>query len=156
MKYRQLTKEQFKELHLEFSKFLATQQIDKKEWAKLNKENSKIVEEELTIFSDLVWEDVLTKTKYIEHISKHHLNVFKCNTNEIIRIYVKCTNTTKSFLNKDDFQWFLKNPLNNSFEYFKAYKKYSEDRNLEIFSLIEKGGQISKGALFKSLIQLIN
>lgn len=156
MKYRQLTKEQFKDLHLEFSKFLATQQIDKKEWEKLNKEKPKIVEEELAIFSDLVWEDVLTKTKYIDHISKYDLNIFKCNTNEIIRIYVKCTNTSKSFLNKEDFEWFLKNPLNKSFEYFKGYKKYSVNRNLEIFSLIEKGGQISKGALFKSLIQLIN
>jgi len=156
MKYRQLTTEQFQELHQEFSKFLATQQIDKKEWEQLKKEKSKIVEEELAIFSDLVWEDVLTKTNYVEHISEHHLNVFKCYSKEIVRIYVKWNSTSKSFLNKEDFNWFLKNPLDNSFEYFKATKKYSENRNKEIFNLIEKGGQISNGKLFDNLIQLIN
>jgi len=156
MKYRQLTKEQFQELNLEFSKFLATQQIDKNEWEQLKNEKPEIAEEELAIFSDLVWDDVLTKTNYIEHISEHHLNVFKCYSKEIVRIYVKCTNASKSFLKEDDFNWFLKYPLDETFEYYKASKKYSEERNLEIFNLIEMGGQISDGKLFDSLIQLID
>jgi len=155
MKYRQLTKEQLQELHVEFSKFLATQQINKLEWEQLKKNNSNIVEDELAVFSDLVWEDVLTKTIYIEHVSEHHLNVFKCYSDEIIRIYVKWSHSKKSFLKDEDFQWFLKNPLDDTFEYFKASKKYAEDRNMELFSLIEKGGQISNGKLFDILIQLI-
>lgn len=156
MKYRQLTKEQFQELNLEFSKFLATQQIDKNEWEQLKNEKPEIAEEELAVFSDLVWEDVLTKTNYIEHISEHHLNVFKCYSKEIIRIYVKCNNTSKNFLEEEDFKWFLKNPLDENFEYYKASKKYSEDRNIELFKLIEMGGQISDGKLFESFIQLID
>ncbi|MDX1828147.1 MAG: DUF6495 family protein [Lutibacter sp.] len=156
MKYRQLTKEQFQELNLEFSKFLATQQIDKNEWEQLKNERPEIAEEELAIFSDLVWDDVLSKTNYIEHISEHHLNVFKCYSKEIVRIYVKCTNASKNFLKEDDFNWFLKNPLDETFEYYKASKKYLEERNLEIFKLIEMGGQISDGKLFDSLIQLID
>jgi hypothetical protein len=156
MKYRLLTKEQFQELYIEFSKFLATQQIDKKEWEQLKNEKSKIVEEELAIFSDLVWEDVLTKTNYLVHVSEYHLNVFKCFSKEIVRIYVKSNSSSKSFLKDEDFNWFLKNPLNDVFEYFKATKKYTEDRNKELFNLIEKGGQISDGKLFENLIQLIN
>ena len=35
MKYRQLTNEQFLELHQEFAQFLATQQIDVKEWVEM-------------------------------------------------------------------------------------------------------------------------
>ena len=42
MKYRQLTKEQFFELHEEFSKFLAAQQIDVKEWEAIKKEKHEI------------------------------------------------------------------------------------------------------------------
>ncbi|NQV78686.1 MAG: hypothetical protein HQ490_10070 [Lutibacter sp.] len=155
MKYRQLTKEQFSELHIEFSKFLATQQIDVKEWNTIKKENALMAEEELNLFSDLVWEDVLTKTEYIEHISENNINLFKCNSKEIARIYIKLNDNNKSFLNNTDFKWFLKNPLNDSIDYFKAEKKYTEDRNIEVFKLIEMGGQISKGELFCRVSQLI-
>ena len=38
MKYRQLTKEQFENLHQEFARFLASQSIDVKEWSEIKKE----------------------------------------------------------------------------------------------------------------------
>ena len=155
MKYRQLTKEQLLELHEEFAKFLATQQIDVKEWETIKVEKPKMADEELNIFSDLVWEDVLSKTKYLEHISKNDINLFKCSSKEIIRIYIKLNDASKSFLDTSDFNWFLKNPVNDSIDYFKASKKYTEERNLEIFKLIEMGSVISKGDLFKATSQLI-
>ena len=156
MKYRHLTKEQFSELNQEFAKFLATQQIDVKEWDTIKKENPLMAEEELTIFSDVVWEDVLTKTTYLEHISENDMNLFKCNSKEIIRIYIKLNDTTKSLLNASDFKWLLDHPLDDSIEYFKAAKKYTKNRNLELFKLIEMGSQISKGELFNSMSQLIS
>lgn len=156
MKYRQLTKEQFLELNKEFATFLASQQIDVKEWQVIKDEKPEMAEEELNIFSDVVWEDVLTKTSYLEHVSDKHINLFKCGTKEIIRIYIKLNTTDRSFLNEKDFEWFKNNPLHDSLEYFKALKKYSKDRNLEIFNLIEMGSHISDGALFKSISQLIS
>lgn len=155
MKYRQLTKEQFLELHEEFAKFLATQQIDVKEWETIKKEKPDMAEDELNIFSDIVWEDVLNKTEYLEHISEKHINLFKCNSKEVIRIYIQLKNDSKSFLNEEDFNWFLLNPLDDRFEYFKAVKKYNKNRNEELFDLIEMGGQISKGSLFTTVSQLI-
>jgi len=155
MKYRQLTKEQFLELHKEFSNFLATQQIDSKEWDTIKQERPLMAEEELNIFSDVVWEDVLTKTEYLEHISKNDINLFKCTSKEIIRIYIKLNNKNKSFLNPEDFDKFLKTPLSDDYEYYKAAKKYTDERNLEIFKLIEMGSQISKGELFSTLSQLV-
>lgn len=156
MKYQQLTKEQFLALHKEFSEFLATQQIDVKEWNKIKMENPSMANEELNIFSDVVWEDVLTKTEYLEHISENHINLFKCEADLIIRIYIKLNDENISFLNEANFQWFLKNPLNEQFEYFKAEKKYTKARNSELFELIEMGSQISKGALFKVISELID
>jgi len=58
MKYRRLSKEQFEELHLEFINFLATQSITAEEWKKIKAEQPKVAEEEMDIFSDLVWEGV--------------------------------------------------------------------------------------------------
>jgi hypothetical protein len=155
MKYRQLTKEQFSEMHHEFAQFLATQQIDAKEWETMKKEKPTLAEEELNLFSDVVWEKVLKNTSFLEHVSAHHINLFKCDLKEISRIYVQLNDKNRSFLKEKDYQWFLKHMLDDDIEYFKASKKYSKERNTEIFELVEMGSQISNGELFNIISELI-
>ena len=89
MKYRQLTKEQFENLHEEFARFLASQSIDAKEWNQIKEENPKVAVDEMNVFSDVVWDDVLTKTQYLEHFSETTANLFKCEDEEIHRIAIK-------------------------------------------------------------------
>lgn len=155
MKYQLLTKEQFEELHKEFSVFLASQQINEEEWKEIKANKPHIVKEELAVFSDMVWEDVLSKTSYIQHISDHYINLFHCLSQEMIRICVKFTIEEKSFLNLNDFDWFLKNPLNKGIEYYKASKKYSKPRNIEIFELIKVGGVITNEKLFQQISKMM-
>ena len=76
MKYSRLTKEQFDEMHQEFINFLATQSITAEEWQKIKTENPEVAEQELDIFSDLIWEGVLNKVEYLEHISEKQLFLF--------------------------------------------------------------------------------
>ena len=155
MKYRQLTKEQFESLHEDFARFLATQSIDVIEWNQIKKEKPKVAEEEINIFSDVVWDDVLTKTNYIEHFYKTSLNLFKCDEKEIHRIAIKI-NWDINLLEQEGFEWLMKNPMDNSVEIFKGSKPYNSERNIEIFDLIEKGSSISKGEIFQYFNQLIN
>ena len=155
MKYRQLTKEQFENLHQEFARFLASQSIDVKEWNQIKKEKLYVAEEEMNIFSDIVWDDVLTKTNYIEHFSKTSANLFKCEQTEIHRIAIKI-DWDINLLEQEGFEWLMKNPMDNSVEIFKGTKPYTTERNLEIFDLIEKGSVISKGEIFEYFNQLIS
>lgn len=155
MKYRQLTKEQFESLHKEFARFLASQSIDVNEWGQIKKEKPHVAEEEMNVFSDVVWDDVLTKTNYVEHFSEKTANLFKCDDNEIHRIAIK-VNWDINLLEQKGFEWLLKNPLDNSVEIFKGSKTYNSERNTEIFDLIEKGSSISKGEIFEFFASLIN
>ncbi|MDG1697500.1 MAG: DUF6495 family protein [Polaribacter sp.] len=155
MKYRQLTKEQFESLHEDFARFLATQSIDVIEWNQIKKEKPKVAEEEMNVFSDVVWDDVLTKTNYIEHFSKTSVNLFKCDEKEIHRIVIEI-NWDINLLEQEGFEWLMKNPMDNSVEIFKGSKPYNSERNTEIFDLIEKGSSISKGEIFQYFNQLIN
>ena len=155
MKYRQLTKEQFEELHEEFARFLASQKIDVKEWDTIKKEKPEVAEEELNIFSDVVWDDVLTKTEFIEHYSQTSINLFKCQSTLIERIMVKTTNSSVNFLKKEGIEWLSKNAGDASLEYFYAHKNYTKERNEELFDLVEKGGIMTKGHLYKSIAQII-
>ena len=84
MKYTRLTKEQFEALHPEFINFLASQSIDKSEWDKIKAEQPEVAEQELDVFSDLIWEGVLTRAEYLEHFSKNHIFLFQCFEKEIV------------------------------------------------------------------------
>lgn len=154
MKYRQLTKEQFEALHEEFALFLATQSIDVKEWNELKKEKPQVAEDEMNVFSDVVWDDVLNKTSYLEHFSKQSVNLFKCDENKIHRIFVKI-NKDINLLEQEGFEWLLSNPTDATVEYFNGTKNYTSERNTELFDLIEKGSAIAKGELYEYFSRLI-
>lgn len=155
MKYRKLTKEQFENLHEEFSKFLATQSIDAKEWQTIKVEKPEMAEEEMNIFSDIVWEDVLTKVAFIEHFSANIINLFHCKENVIERIVIKVSQKNINLLEKEGYEWLFKNTANDAVEILKGSKSYNRERNQELFDVIEKGGYISKGELYEYFKALI-
>jgi hypothetical protein len=155
MKYRQLTKEQFENLHEEFACFLATQSIDVKEWNQIKEEKPSVAEEEMNVFSDVVWDDVLLKTSYVEHFSETTANLFKFDEKQIHRIAIKIS-WDINLLKQEGFEWLMQNPMDNSVAIFKGSKAYLLERNLEIFDLIEKGSSISKGEIFEYFNSLIS
>ncbi len=157
MKYIQLTKEQLEELHEEFATFLASQQIDVKEWNAIKANKPDVADEELNIFSDLVWEDVLTKAEYIEHFSKASINLFYCTEGVIQRIMIKSNDDTIDLSSQEGIQVLLNEPTSKKFEFFKGAKKYAKERNLEIFDLVLKGASINKeGALYQNFKKFVN
>ena len=78
MKYSRLTKEQFDLLNIDFSQFLASKSIDKLKWSEMKINNSLQVETLLDKFSDLVWDDILSRETYLIHLSKKQLFLFYC------------------------------------------------------------------------------
>ena len=156
MKYTQLTKEQFEELHEEFAVFLAAQSIDVKEWDTIKKDKPELADKELNIFSDFVWEKVLDKANYLEHFSSDTLNLFKCNESNMQRVVVKVKKEEINLLDEKDFNWFLDNSKDASIEYLKGNKTYSKERNNDIFELIQQGAVVSKGELFEGILKIIS
>ncbi|CAM1341887.1 DUF6495 family protein [Tenacibaculum amylolyticum] len=155
MKYRQLTKEQFENLHEEFSKFLATQSIDVNEWNTIKETNPELAEEEMNLFSDIVWEDVLNKTKFLEHFSPQAINLFKCGDTIIERIVIKTTKEI-DFLTQNGYTWLLENYGSDEVTLLNGKKEYNSNKNAEIFDLIEKGSTISDGRLYQFFEKIIS
>ncbi|MBT8304955.1 MAG: hypothetical protein KJP09_10830 [Bacteroidia bacterium] len=154
MKYSRLTKEQFEELHQEFINFLATQSITAEEWSDIKANKPEVAEQELDVFSDLVWEGVLNKAKYIEHISAQQMHLFHLEAKSIRLIALKLKNT-QDLTTKSGYQWLRENLLSDDVELFQANKDYSEDANLDKFKLIQQGGVITKGDLFNYFDDII-
>lgn len=149
MKYRRLTKQQLEELHTEFINFLATQSITGEEWKNLKEDNPKVAEDEVDVFSDLIWEGVLGKVGYLENVSAQHMHLFHCAEKEMKLISVKVMNPDVDLTTKEGFGWFKKNWQSDFVEYLTAAKMYTEDKNLDKFKLIEQGAVITRGDLYK-------
>ena len=134
---------------------MATQSIDVNEWTTIKNDNPSLAEEEMNLFSDVVWEDVLTRTKYLEHFSPQTINLFKCNDIEMKRIVIK-VNKDIDLLSENGYSWLIENYNNQEVSFLQGSKKYSEERNPEIFDLIEKGSSISEGKLFDFFEKIIS
>lgn len=156
MKYARLTKEQLEELHPEFTTFLATQSIDKKEWDDIKTNKPQIALQEIDVFSDLIWERALTNVKYIDHFSSNYIFLFKCEDVVVYSLVINTTNAKIDFLTKDGINWLSENLFLNEVAIQKGKKDISHNRNEALFKIIKEGGIISKGELFSKLEHLIN
>ncbi len=155
MKYSRLTKEQFEEMHQEFINFLATQSITAKEWDRIKQNQPDVAEEELDVFSDLVWEGVLNKVVYLEHFSPDQIHLFHLKEEKMQLIALKVASEGIDLTTNEGYEWLRDNLLDDSVNIFQANKEYGEDKNLDKFQLIKQGAQITKGNLFEYFDKLV-
>ena len=155
MKYTRLTKEQFEELHQEFINFLATQSVTANEWENIKTNKPELAEQELDVFSDLIWEGVLNKATYLENISPQHFYLFHLGEQNMQLIGLKLNNTTVDLTTREGFSWLRDNLLSEDVELFQANKDYSKDKQQDKFALIQQGAVITKGDLFNYFSKLV-
>ncbi len=149
MKYARLTKEQLEELKPEFINFLATQSITCDEWATIKEKQPQVAEEEIDVFSDLVWEGVLTKAQYLEHVSPNQMHLFLLGENNMSLIAVKINKEDIDITTAEGYAWLKENLGDDDVVFMSASKDYSADRNADKFKLISEGAVITRGDLYK-------
>ena len=148
MKYQRLTKEQLEELQPEFVNFLAAQSITGEEWSALKKDKPETAEQELDVFSDLIWDGVLQKVEYLEHFSSQHMFLFQIDGNTIDLISIKIENDLVDITTTEGYAWLQANLMADEVNLFTSSKILKEDRNTDIFALIQQGATITKGELY--------
>jgi len=156
MKYTRLTKEQLEEMHQEFINFLATQSITAKEWEDIKINKPEVAEEELDLFSDLVWEGVLNKVEFLEHFSPQQIYLFNITEVEMDLIAIKVENEAIDLTSREGYNWLRKNIMDDAVNLFTSSKVLNADRNKDIFALIQQGAVITKGELFGYFDTFVN
>tara|TARA_B100000767_G_scaffold274766_1_gene308850 strand:+ start:11629 stop:12105 length:477 start_codon:yes stop_codon:yes gene_type:complete len=155
MEYKRLSKEQFEALHQEFSTFLAAYSIDKKNWYQLKIHHLDQADSILNEFSDLVWNDVLKKNLFVEHLNPKHLFLFECLEDQMNLILVNTEDSSIDFTSEAGISWMEANMHSDSVSIFQSQKKY-KNRKQDIFDLIEKGGRLSEGVFYKSIASFLS
>ena len=151
MKYVRLSREQFESLHEEFSLFLATQSIDKKQWDIIKKENPKLTDELLDVYSDMIWDHSLEKITYLENKSDYHLFLFKCEAAQINLILIRLEDDCPSLMDKNYKNWLAEHLSDPRVSIFESSKTFEVGLKTEKFNLINKGAVVSDGKTFEDL-----
>lgn len=155
MKYQRLSREQFEALHKEFASFLATQSITASDWEVIKTKKPEVVEQELDIFSDMVWEGVLNSVKYLDHRSPQHLFLFQTEKEHLNVIVVEVNQKEIDLQTTAGLVWLEEHVNNDCVSLYTSKKPYISERNDELFRIIRQGADISKGELFNSLKELL-
>jgi cag pathogenicity island protein 24 len=156
MKYARLTKEQLDSLQQEFIHFLATQSITGDEWRTIKEKQPEVAEQELDVFSDLVWEGALGQAKFLENVAPKLLFLFKLGTDQMSLISVKVLQEGIDISTQEGYTWLQKNYASDDVEFYTATKAYTEDKNLDVFTLIQQGAIITKGTLYEFFEGILN
>ena len=156
MKYKRLNIEELKALEKEFVSFLASAQITGADWEKMKKEESTQVEELIDVFSDLVYEKVMSKINYLEYRDQKSMNIFHCMIDKIVLVGLRVKeNSTFDLTAEDVFSQWNESTL-KAVNVIKTEKKYVKERGEEVFELLQNGCFITDDKLYKLISKLID
>ena len=156
MQYRRLTKEEFESLVEEFTVFLASHGIDKEKWDDLKKEDNEKAEKLLDIFSDMIFEKVLSETRYLERITETEIHVYFFQEKMAHHIGVRIVGESElNFLDGNLSELFMNLYQEKRLEFWQGTKQYNKLKEQEMFEIMQQGATLSKGDLYRSLLSLL-
>lgn len=147
-KYRNLTREELQELEKEFVDYLIINGIIASDWERLKQEETEKAEDIITLFSDVIFEGIMRKVEFLEKRMTHEFMTFQCLKDRLVLVAISSAST--DFTNPESIQQAVKSPPKDA-EIYTTDKKYSLERELELFQMIESGCTISDGKRFKTL-----
>jgi len=153
-KYRTLTHEELESMQNEFIDFLVLNGITGEDWEKLKQNNPDNAEGICESFSDVVFTKILKNCRYIEsHTPKHLVAIFCDNEEMHLQGLEAPVESIIDFTNPQDFERLKTIPL-EGIQRIKTQKKYSTERELEIWNMLNKGFFISNQKLYMTLFSL--
>jgi len=154
MKYKRLGTNELKELEKEFIIFLSSAQITGLDWDKMKKNEQEKAEELIDVFSDLVYEKVMSKIFFLEFRDKKELNIFHFEDDKIVLNGIRMKEDSSINLLSDDLFSEWNANKSNEISIIKTEKVYIKERGIEIFEMLEKGCYITDDKLFKAIADL--
>ncbi|MCB9284103.1 MAG: hypothetical protein H6563_08535 [Lewinellaceae bacterium] len=158
MKYRQLNLEELEELRDDFVRFLAANHVTADDWERLKKEAPEKADSLLDLFSDTVFEDVLSKVEYMEFKTPKDIKTFHCQPDKILMLGLMIEGESSLDFTQDQTPEEMMSSLQDSSASLKVYsaeKGYRESREQELFRMLEHGCLISReGEMYKLLASI--
>ena len=155
MRFRKLTLDELKELHEEFIQFLSSNTITGDDWGKIKEDDYDKTDKLIDIFSDIVLEKSLVNIRFLEKREPKNLLLFHCKEKEIDLVGLSVSEGSSiDFTNSEHLEALSKSEISVKINTFKTSKAYSENREDEVYKMLNDGCLITDEKLFKALFTL--
>lgn len=155
MKFRRLNSEELQELEAEFVQFLVANTITSEDWVKLKDEEPSKAEGLIDVFSDIVFEKVVSNIHYLEYRTPDDIKTFHCQEEKIIMNGLRMEGKAEIDLTTELPPAEMMKVLQQAdvkLQIYTAEKGYVPDRSVELFRMLEGGAKISReGQLFLAI-----
>ena len=154
MKYRKLNLNELEGLREDFVHFLSANTVTADDWEMIKQADPNLAGEMIEVFSDIVWEKILTKIKYVRMISQKMIRVMHFGEKKAEMVQLTIDHADFSFSDPDQIRSIAEGTADlKSFdpEMIRGTKTYSESRDLEVFLALEQGGQPTDEVFWRSL-----
>ena len=135
MHYPCLTLAQLEALETDFVAFLIVNGVEGETWKTLNETNPSKAQELANLFSQVVWEKVLKETRHVKRVS------------ETERVF--------GFLGEEQGVLLIGQQNPNGWVFHKANKHWVNNRESEVFALLQQGFERATEQEFNEVSQLI-
>lgn len=153
-KYRSLTAVELEALKDEFIKFLVLNGISAQDWISIRDNQFDKTSRLIDSFSDVIFEDIVKKVRFLEFFDKAGLKIFKCDETQITLIGLENISTKNIDFNKTDLLLEEMKAHPELFRIYKTSKKYYPERNIEIFNMISTGAAVTNQSWYETLSKL--
>ena len=154
-KFRLLSFEELNALKDDFIKFLVVNGIAAEDWMKMLEKQSEKADRLIELFSDVVFQGIVSKVQYMEFCNDQGIKIFRCDEALIQLIGLESADFKEvDFMDRGKVLTLLREQP-SSFTVYKASKVYQPDRSGEIFRMLQSGGLVADGVLFELLDQMI-
>jgi hypothetical protein len=155
MKYRVLTDEELQHLEGDLKAFLIINGVEGDTWKKMNEQEPEKALALVELFSDKVLETVYEKLEYLEFRTVESCLVFKMGKTEQSLISIQCKAGSSLDLSTPEG---IHNALKNHFselELFTSQRNYTQEREVEIHTLITQGCLLSSAEFWNVLEEIV-
>ena len=135
MHYPCLTLAQLEALETDFVAFLIVNGVEGETWKTLNETNPSKAQELANLFSQVVWEKVLKETRHVKRVS------------ETERVF--------GFLGEEQGILLIGQQNTNGWVFHKANKHWGNNRESEVFALLQQGFERATEQEFNEVSQLL-
>ena len=150
-KYRLLSMKELQELEKEFVDFLVLNGIVAEDWEKLKREDQPGASHIIELFSDVVFESIMRKVKFLELRTRHEVKVFQCLKNKLVMVGMSSNADPGVDFTDPDFINKATTHPPSGIKVYTTEKEYDKVREIELFEMIQAGAVVVDNQLFKSL-----
>ncbi len=154
MKYRRLTAPELEKLEKRFVQFLVANTITGDDWAKIKENQPEQAEKLINIFSEMMFETSLKNVEYLKFSEPKEVKIFHCGADKMTLMGLAADENTpvdftKPFSTKELMEY------TEGLSIFRSEKNYQNNREQELFKMMETGCLITDGQLFGILEKLL-